>query len=170
MFGLKKHVVPVYKDQLIEHILGYVLVFRADIIPNRVFVDKEHELNGMIGFNVGKLSDELDYVVLQYAYRFFIEKGVSVEKLDRMLSNVLDRFVKEEVIIKEDRQSHYNLMTSRVHEYLNMESAAKIGMAFMSHVVEGHDALSDDTGRYVAPVLKTLEVNIQKRINAELAI
>ena len=169
MFGLKKRIAPAYRDRFIEHILGYVLVFRADIIPNRVFVDKEHELNGMIGFSASKLSDELDYVALQYTYKFFIEEGVTIEKLDHALSDVFDRFVKDEVITKQERQPHYDLMTSRVYGYLNMKSAAKIGMTFMSYVVEGHNALSSDTGQYVAPVLKTLESNIRKRINAERA-
>lgn len=170
MFGLKKRSAPVYNDRFIEHILGYVLVFRADIIPNRVFVDKERELNGMVGFNASKLSDELDYVALQYAYKFFIEEGVSVEKLDHALSDVFDRFVKDEVIAKQERQPHYDLMTSRVHGYLNMKSVATIGITFMGYVVEGHNALSPDSGRYVAPVLKTLESNIRKRINAERTV
>ncbi len=170
MFGLNKRTAPVYKDRSIEHILGYILVFRADIIPNRVFVDKERELNGIIGFNASKLSDELDYVALQYAYKFFIERGISSEKLDQVLSDVFDRFIKDKVIAKGDRQPHYELMTNRVREYLAMKSAAKIGVAFMSHVVEGHNALTSDTGRYIAPVLNTLESNIRKRINAELAV
>ena len=170
MFSLKKRAALVYKDRFIEHILGYTLVFRADIIPNRVFLDKERELNGMIGFNASKLSDELDYVALQYAYKFFIERGVSSDKLDRILSDVFDRFVKDEVISGEERQPHYDLMTHRVHEYLGMKSPAKIGMTFMSYVVEGHNALSNDTGRYIAPALKTLESNIRKRINAERTI
>ena len=159
-----------YEDRFIEHILGYVLVFRADIIPNRVFVDKERELNGIIGFNVSKLSDELDYVTLHYAYKFFTEEGIAVEKLDQMLSNVFDRFVKDKVIAKEERQPHYELMTRRVHEYMGMKTAAKIGMTFLTYVVEGHNALTNDTGRYIAPVLKTLESNIRKRINVELAV
>ncbi len=170
MFGLKKRIAPGYRDRFIEHILGYVLVFRADIIPNRVFVDKEHELNGMIGFSASKLSDELDYVALQYAYKFLIEEGVTIEKLDHALSDVFDRFVKDEVISMEERQPHYDLMTLRVHEYLGMKSPVKIGMTFMTYVVEGHNTLTSDTGRYVAPVLKTLESNIRKRINAERTV
>lgn len=170
MFRMKKGVAPIYKDRFIEHILGYVLVFRADIIPNKVFIDKERELNGMIGFSVSKLSDELDYVVLQYVYKFFIERGVSAEKLDHVLSDVFDRFVKDQIITKDERQPHYDLMTERVRSYLPVRPAAKIGMAFMDHVVEGHGALTRDTGRYVAPVLKKLEQNIHRRINAELSV
>ena len=170
MLGLKKRIAPAYRDRFIEHILGYVLVFRADIIPNRVFVDKEHELNGMIDFSASKLSDELDYVALQYTYKFFIEEGVTIEKLDHALSDVFDRFVKDEVISMEERQPHYDIMTRRVHEYLGMKSPVKIGMTFMTYVVEGHNALTSYTGLYLAPVLKTLESNIRKRINAERTV
>ena len=167
MFGLKKRIASLYEDRFIEYILGHVLVFRGDIIPNKVFVDKEHELNGMVGFNVSRLSDELDYVALQYAYKFFVREGISVEKLDNVLLKVFERFVKDEVITQSERQPLYSLMTERVREYLNMTSPSKVGMAFMSHVVEGQNALTNDTGRYVAPVLKTLEANIIMRINAE---
>lgn len=169
MFGLNKQATLSYEDRFIEHILGYVLVFRGDIIPNKVFADKEYELNGIIGFNLSKLSDELDYVALQYAYKVFIREGVTVEKLNDVLNDVFECFVKEEVISCNDRQPRYNLMTKRVGEYLDITSPANIGMTFMSYVVEGHNALSASTGRYVAPVLSTLDLNIRKRIHAELS-
>lgn len=169
MFKWKRSNKQVYTDLFIERMLGQVLVFRDDIIPNRVFADKERELNGIIGFNISRLSDELDYVALQYAYKFFIREGILVEKLDDVLADLFDRFVKDEVISQNERQPHYDLMTKRVREYLGMASPAEIGMVFMSHVVEGHNALAGDTGRYVAPVLKALERNIVRRINAEFA-
>lgn len=167
MFSRKKHTVIVYEDDFIEHILGYVLSYRGDIIPNSVFVDKEHELNGIIGFHARKLSDELDFVALQYVYRFFIGAGVSVERLNRVLLTVLDRFIKDNVIKQAECKPYYDLMVSRVCEYLPMKAAPKIGMAFMTYVVEGHNVLADDTGRYIAPILKTLETNIYKIINME---
>ena len=170
MFGKKRKVVPEYDDITIEHVLGYILVYRGDIIPNRVFTEKERDINGMIGFDGCRLIDDLDYVALQYAYKYFISRSIAADRLDRVLSSLFDRFVLDEIVMKNERDSQYNFAVERVHSYLGIKSTSSIGMLFMRRVVEGHDALGDDTGRYVAPVLKSLERNIYRRIDAELAV
>lgn len=170
MFDLRKRAKTVYADEWIIDSFIQILVYRGEIIPNRVFMDKERELNGIVGFSGQKLSDELDAVAVYYVYKIFIENGRTVNELDQLLLRTYRQFVKDKVIPNSEYQKLYNVLRSRVHEYLTLRNHKYVGASFMAHVVAGHNALANDTGRYVAPVLKTLQSNIEKIIKTKVSL
>lgn len=167
MFYFKKRDRSEYTDDFIERMIGMILSYREDIIPNTVFMDKQRELNGLIGVDPRRMSDELDYVTLFYVYKFFNHENVGDEEFQEALKRVLRRFRKEKVIDAEEEVEIFTTMISRIQIFSKSGSESGIGYTMMEYVVEGHNALSNDTGRYIAPVLKTLMNNVKQAIQNE---
>ena len=147
---------------------GYLLQNRNTIIPDKLFLAQEMRLNPLVGISHSSLSKELDALVVYYARNVYKKNGVNLEEQMKAMDNLFHEFVEDDVFDQREADRIREHLEERVKEYSSLASNTEIATLFLVSITNNIDIYRSGQAADCAPVMKTLNKNLSKIIEADL--
>lgn len=168
MFGLKKKAEPNYSVDSLKNMFGYLLQNRNDIIPDKLFLDQEMNINPLVGISRSSLNKELDALVIYYARCVYDKNGVSREEQEKAMDELFGELVEDKVFDQKESDRIRDHIEQRMKDYRSQSGYSDAATSFLVSVTNNLDIYRSGQGTDCAPVMKTLNKNLSKIIETDL--